>query len=200
MASLLMTSIPFKDRVNLHGGSFSTRSMSIWELYRYRDTELLRKEPLSWCPFKSYQVVSDHITIENRNNRNWLIIDTDIIELVKADADYNRKHAKTYKGTDAEKVWQIYKYCRRTKYVAHLKTARSVFEDGQGDCSAIAEAFYVMCKKNHIPVRYVIGWADGECHAWNRVKVGKRWYWVDATLGKYLKRKQFKGRTTMEVW
>lgn len=192
--------VPLKSRVDLHGGQFSTRSMSLWELQKYRDTELLRKEPLSWCPYTSYQVVNQHVRIENRNNRNWLIIDTDLTELVKDDAKYNKAHAKVYKGTQAEKVWQIYKYCKRTKYVIHLKTAKDVFQDRQGDCSAISEAFYVLCKRNHIPVRFVIGWDGDECHAWNRVKVNKKWYWIDATLGKYLSRKQFKGRTTMEVW
>lgn len=192
--------VPFKSRVDLHGGSFSTRSMSLWELQRYRDTELLRKEPLCWCPYKSYQVVSEHARIENKNNKNWLIIDTDITELVKDDAKYNRAHAKVYKGTQAEKVWQIYKYCKRTKYVIHLKTAKDVFQDRQGDCAGIAEAFYVMCKKNKIPVRYVVGFDGNECHAWNRVKINGKWYWVDATLKKYLQRKQFKNRFVTEIW
>ena len=192
--------MPLPDRVDLHGGSFSTKSMSLWELHKYKDTELLRKNPLCWCPFKSYLLVGEHVKVESKNNKNYLIIDTDLTELVKEDADYNKSHAIKYKGTDREKVRKIYKYCLRTKYVLHTKYARDVFEKRQGDCAGIASAFYVMCKKNHIPVRYVIGWADDECHAWNRVKVNGKWYWIDATLELWLNRTQFAGRTVMEMW
>ncbi len=201
-ASMLLNSasVPFTNRVDLHGGSFSTKSMAIWELYKYKYSDLLRKSPLCWCPYKSYLLVDKYVKAEDRNNRNWLVIETDLVELVREDAKYNKAHAKKYKGTDKEKVRKIYRYCMKTQYVIHVKTARDVFENRQGDCAAIAAAFYVMCKKNHIPVRYVIGWADGECHAWNRVKIGKKWYWIDPTLGNWLWKEQYSGRTVMEIW
>lgn len=201
-ASLIFTSssVPFTNRVNLHGGRFSTKSMSLWELHKYKDTELLRKAPLCWCPYKSYVLVSRHVKIECDQNQNWLIIDTDLITAVQDDANYNKTHAKKYKGKAKTKLKKIYRYCWSTAYVKHVKTARDVLEHRQGDCAAVASAFYVLCKKNRIPVRYVIGWADGECHAWNRVKIKGKWYWIDATLGLWLNRKQYQGRTVMEIW
>lgn len=202
LSSILLTAwtVPFNDRVNLHGGRFGTKSMSIWQLYRYKDTELMRRYPLCYAPFASYLLVDKYVKVENANNRNYLIITTDLYRAVIDDAKYNRYHAKRYKGKPKTKLKKIYRYCMRTEYVAHLKTARDVFEHRQGDCAAIASAFYVLCRKNHIPVRYVIGWTPYGCHAWNRVLINGKWYWIDPTLGHWISRKQFKGRSVMEMW
>ena len=185
---------------NLHGGKYPRKDMSLWQLHKYKYTTLLQRNPLSWCPYKSYVLVDKYVVVENRNNLNWLCINADLIRLTKADAKYNKAHAKKYKGKTKTKVKKIYRYCLRTKYKRHAKTAKDVFKYRRGDCAAISEAFYVLCKKNKIPVRYVIGWCDGECHAWNRVKIGKKWYWVDATLGDWLSRELYEDRTVLEIW
>ena len=199
---LLFTSAgtPFSNRINLHGGKTSTKSMAVWELYKFRDTELLRKYPLCWCPWTAYSLVINNVTVEDRNNRYYLCINTDLYKATIAEAKYNKDHAKTYKGTTKQKVWKIYDYCRRTSYEAHKKTARDVFQNRTADCAGIAEAFYVMCKKNGIPCRYIIGWTEDSCHAWNRVKVGGKWYYVDATKGIWLRKKLPKGWSIMEKW
>lgn len=196
----LISVMLFPMPVNLRGGKYPRKDMSLWELHRYKYTDLLRKEPLCWCPFKSYLVVDDNVVVGMYNNYNCLCINADLIELTKADAQYNKTHAPKYKGKAKTRVRKIYNYCRATKYKIHVKTARSVFEKREGDCAGIAEAFYVMCKKNKIPVRYVIGWAGDGCHAWNRVKIGKKWYWVDATLGKWLSRRLFPDYSVLEIW
>lgn len=200
LLSVSLLTAPIADRVNLHGCKVGTKRMSTWELYRYRDTELLRKYPLCYAPYKSYLLKEQYVAVTNQNNRNYLIIKTDLYKAVISDAKYNRRKAKKFKGTDRQKVRKIYRYCKQTTYIPHVKTARDVFKDRCGDCAAIASAFYVLCRKNHIPVRYVIGWTRDGCHAWNRVKVGGKWYWVDATLGHWLWREQFEGRTVMEMW
>ena len=199
---LLFTSAgtPFSNRVNLHGGRTSTKSMAVWELYKFRDTELLRKYPLCWCPWSAYVAVNNNVAIEDANNRYYLCINADLYKLTIKEAKYNKDHAKTYKGTTKQKVWKIYDYCRRTSYEAHKKTARDVFENRVADCAGIAEAFYVMCKKNGIQVRYCIGWCEKGCHAWNRVKIGKTWYYVDATMERWLWRPLYDGYTLMEEW
>ena len=184
----------------LHGGEHPYKDRSLWQLTKYKSTTLLRQYPLCWCPYRSYVLVDRYVTIENRNNLNWIIISTDLEKAVRSDSSYNRRHSRRYKGTPRQKVRQIYQYCKRTRYVLHFKTARNVIEHRKGDCAGIASAFYVLCKKNQIPCRYVIGWCDDELHAWNRVKLGRRWYWIDATLGCYLSRKQFEGRTVLEMW
>ena len=199
IASLILTSYT-PIRINLRGGSFGTKSMAMWELHKYRDTELLRKNPLCWCPYKSYLLVGAHVSISAKGNIHYLTIDRDLIKATQTDANYNRLKSKVYYGTPNQKVRQIYNFCRKTKYTPHMKTARDVLKDRKGDCAGIASAFYVLCKKNKIPVMYIIGWANGVCHAWNRVKIGNTWYWIDATHELYLSRKQFKGRSVMEMW
>lgn len=190
----------FDSRVDLHGGQTTSKTMALWELERYKYTELLRREPLCWCPYKSYLLVDKYVEVRNENNKNVLSINADLIELTRDDAEYNKSHAPTYKGTTMQKVRKIYRYCRRTRYKAHVKYARDVFEDRTGDCAAIASAFYVLCRKNHIPVRYCIGWCEGDCHAFNRVKVGKKWYYIDAALGRWLWKPLYDGYTVMEMW
>ena len=185
---------------NLHGGQYPSKSMALWQLQKYKYTELLRREPLCYCPYKSYLLVDKYVTVENKDNQNVLSINADLIELTKEDADYNKSHAPRYKGTAKEKVRKIYNYCMRKAYVKHIKFARNIFEDGCGDCSAVASAFYVMCKVNGIQVRYCIGWCGNECHAFNRVKIGKTWYYVDASMGRWLWRPLYDGYTVMEEW
>ena len=194
----LILSYPFS--ANPHGGEFPTISHSRWELTKYKYTELLRTEPLCWTPWESYVAVNRYVDIEVRDNIHWLIIGTDLTELIKADAEFNKSHARKYKGKPKTRLKKIYRYCHKTEYVAHVKTARDVFEKRQGDCAGISSAFYVLCKKNKIPCRYIIGWTDTGCHAWNRVKIGRKWYWIDCTQGKWISRKLWKGYSVMEMW
>ena len=186
--------------INLHGGHYPYKDRPLWRLEQYKYTTLLRQEPLCWCPFKAYTLVERYVTITNRNNYNVLDINADLIELTKDDVLYNRTHAKRYKGKAKTKVKKIYRYCERTEYKIHVKYARNVFETRQGDCAGISSAFYVLCKKNHIPVRYVIGFNGDVCHAWNRVKLKGKWYWIDATMSRYLSRKLWDGYSVMEMW
>ena len=145
-------------------------------------------------------MVERYVVVRNHRNYNTLDINADLIELTKDDVLYNRTHAKRYKGKAKTKVKKIYRYCERTEYKIHVKYAKDVFLKRQGDCAGISSAFYVLCKKNHIPVRYVIGYNRDTCHAWNRVKIGKKWYWVDCTMSKYLSRKLWDGYSIMESW
>ena len=186
----------------LTGGEVATKSLPIWELEQYKSVDLLRKAPMKWCPYKAYLEVEKAVSVVNKNNQNYLIIGANLKELLSADANYNKSFATSYKvtGTKRNRVKQIYRYCKATKYTSHVKTAREVFTKRQGDCSGIASAFYVLCKAKGIPVRYVIGWTSTGCHAWNKVKVGMTWYWIDACTGNWLNEEQFTGRKVMEIW
>lgn len=199
-ALFLTASTPPKFTVNMHGGSFGTKSMTMWELHKYKDTTLLRKTPLKYCPYKAYQLVNQCVEVHKRNNIHYIDINADLIELTAEDVNYNKAHAKVYKGTTEQKVKKIYRYCTETTYTQGKKYARNVFEERLGDCAGIASAFYVLCIKNKIPVRYVIGWCPDGCHAWNRVKVNGKWYWIDPTLERYLWRDLYEGYSILEYW
>ena len=191
-----------KVSAKLTGGEIATKSLPIWELEQYKSVDLLRKAPMKWCPYKAYLEVEKAVSVVNKNNMNYLCIGTNLKALLSADANYNKSFATSYKvtGTKRNRVKQIYRYCKATKYTSHVKTAREVFTKRQGDCSGIAAAFYVLCKAKGIPVRYVIGWTATGCHAWNKVKVGMTWYWIDACTGNWLNEEQFTGRKVMEIW
>lgn len=198
IAITILVLSPFS--VNLHGGHYLYKDRPLWRLEQYKYTTLLQTEPLTWCPYKSYVLVEKYVVVRNHRNYNTLDINADLIELTKDDVLYNRTHAKRYKGKTKTKVKKIYRYCEKTKYKIHVKYAKDVFLKRQGDCAGISEAFYVLCKKNKIPVRYVIGWNDNVCHAWNRVKLKGKWYWVDATMGLWLSKELWKGYSVMESW
>lgn len=186
----------------LTGGVVYCKNHSIWQLYQYKDTKLLQKDPFSWCPWLSYLTINQHVTIEDRNNQNCICINANIKNLVSADAKYNKKFSRKFKasGSTRQKIRKIYNWCKNTEYAPHVKTAREVFTTHTGDCAGIAAAFYVLCKGKKIPVRYVIGWTEDSCHAWNQVKISDKWYWIDCTYGYWLSSKQFTGRKVMEVW
>lgn len=194
----------FDDRVDkaLTGGAVSTTTMPMWYLWEYKTTDLLRKSPMCWEPYQGYAVCDRYVHIKDGNNRYYLCFDADIRSMLKPDAVYNKRFAKAFKtsGTRKQQIRQIWNYCRKTKYVLHIKTAKSVFRDRKGDCAGIASAFYVLCRAKGIPVRYVIGWTPTSCHAWNRVLLGSKWYWVDACHSLWLSEKQYKGRRVMEIW
>ena len=189
-------------KVKLTGGQFSTKSYSLWELHQYKDTVMMRRSPLCWCPYRAYLEVWHHVTIYSGENRNWIIIDSNLVDKLSEEAQFNRTFAKRFKtsGNRKHKVWLIYRWCKGTRYTVGKKYACDVFQTRCGDCAGIASAFYVLCKAKKIPVRYVMGWTKTGCHAWNRVRVGGKWYWIDATLGYWLQTEQFDGRKVMEMW
>lgn len=202
MKSKAWKSFDKKVTAKLTGGEIATKSLPIWELEQYKAVDLLRKYPMKYCPYKAYLEVEKSVRVENKNNQNYLVIGTNLKAALKDDAVFNKKFATAYQvtGTKRNKVKQIYRYCKATKYTAHVKTAREVFTKRQGDCSGIASAFYVLCKAKGIPVRYVIGWTKTGCHAWNRVQWSKRWWWIDACTGNWMNEEQFFGRKVMEIW
>ena len=188
--------------VKLTGGQTSVKSKSMWQLYQYRDVTLMRKAPMKWCPYLSYRVIHDHVSIEVRDNRYWFVVDTNVTKLLAPDATFNKRFAQSFKakGNRKQKIRTIYKYCRKTRYTTARHTyAKDVFQHRQGDCAAIASAFYVLCKAKHIPVRYVIGWLPSGCHAWNMVKLKGKWWHVDCTNG-WLLKKKLAGRKILEIW
>ena len=48
-------------------------------------------------------------------------------------------------------------------------------------CDGYAYGFLKVMKSMNIPCKVVHGTADGVSHAWNMVKIGKKWYHIDVT-------------------
>lgn len=56
----------------------------------------------------------------------------------------------------------------------------------EGVCNSYALAFYTMTTAEGIPCRYISGISTNSVgktggHAWNQVKVGDKWYYIDCT-------------------
>ncbi len=60
-------------------------------------------------------------------------------------------------------------------------TAAGVLLNGTAVCQGYAEAFQLFMDKLKIPCKTVNGKANGDFHAWNIVKIGDDWYWIDVT-------------------
>lgn len=60
----------------------------------------------------------------------------------------------------------------------------SVFITNKSVCAGYSRAFLYLCNKSGIEAAYVSGFTDENVpHAWNVVKVGDYYYWVDTTWG-----------------
>ena len=57
--------------------------------------------------------------------------------------------------------------------------------DGSAVCDGYARSFYLFCKAAGLECEYVVGYGlpktEDSSHAWNRVKVDGKWYYVDCT-------------------
>lgn len=89
------------------------------------------------------------------------------------------------KKSNVEKIRSIHDYIAKTiqyddskkKFTAY---AGLVDSSHKTVCQGYALLFYKMCTDAGIPCRIVTGWA-GTNHAWNIVKLDKKWYYVDVT-------------------
>lgn len=85
------------------------------------------------------------------------------------------------------KTKTIYDYiCKNVKYTYDFSndivfTSYSALFNGKAVCQGYAQLMYKMLKEVKVPVRLVPGYAAGELHGWNIVKIGNYYYNVDAT-------------------
>ena len=192
------------------GGLVKTQKYSMWELHKYKETTLMRKYPISYAPWAGYVAVNKYVEIGQGNTYNYIQIDPVLWATLDYQAQANRASAKAIlkqykvKGTGKKAYLKIRKYIRSGKYITGVKTASGYFEQHGGDCCAVASAVYVLCRVQGIPVRWCMGGLSyGGLHAWNRVKLGKVWYWVDETFEEPMVRSLSKWdyhKKPMEMW
>lgn len=77
--------------------------------------------------------------------------------------------------------YDYYNYLRGTvPRVSHM--AKGALLRGIAVCDGYSEAFQKIMKELGIPCKVIIGEAQGGGHAWNKVKVGGKWRYVDVTF------------------
>lgn len=94
--------------------------------------------------------------------------------------------------SDYEKVQKIYDYIvTNVSYdYEHLNdssytlayTAYAALINGTSVCQGYASLFYRMAHEAGLSARVVTGLAEGEAHAWNMVRIGDLYYYVDTTF------------------
>lgn len=196
------TGKPFDKKVTdklVTGGTVTSQVLAIWELEKYKETQLPKKYPFIYAPWESYVAIDRYVTIEARPKTNAFIIDPNLYETVEPIAKQTRAEAKAVlkrigvKGKTKADYMKIRKYVRGGSDIKGVKTALGFFENYGGDCCGHSSAVYVLCKCQGIPVRFVIGSYLGNLHAWNKVKLNGVWYWVDETYEFPLERKLEQG-------
>ena len=89
---------------------------------------------------------------------------------------------KLKKKRKAERIEKI--LCRKMSYRTTGESDEAVLKNlrkWRGECWIYAMVYKACCEKMGIRCRTICGFWKGEPHEWNRVKVGKKWYYVDAT-------------------
>ena len=94
--------------------------------------------------------------------------------------------------SDYDKMLYFYdKIIDDTDYVENEndQNMTSVFIENESVCAGYSRAFQYLCKEAGIECAYIEGMAygfqddDEEAHAWNLVRLGDDYYWVDVTWG-----------------
>ena len=133
---------------------------------------VIRKSLLSWSSYHTYCCIID------RHDKEYTTVINDEIYNVLSAAQQNRKWAKKIsKKLKLNKITKKKAVCKICKYIEDNYTYDSsqgwleyAIKTHRANCSAYADLFYVLCKACKIPVRYIIGMADGVevySHCWN---------------------------------
>ena len=115
----------------------------------------------------------------------------------------DKKLRKTYtsiskkaKGSSKAKAKYFTSYlAKRCSYKITNKptTYEFLLTSKKGQCSHYADAFQILCNISGVSCERVDGTYKNVGHAWNIVKIGKKWYWHDAGWADY-------GKTVNKKW
>lgn len=115
----------------------------------------------------------------------------------------DKKLRKTYtsiskkaKGSSKAKAKYFTSYlAKRCSYKITNKptTYEFLLTSKKGSCSHYADAFQILCNISGVSSERVDGTYKNVGHAWNIVKIGKKWYWHDAGWADY-------GKTVNKKW
>lgn len=92
---------------------------------------------------------------------------------------------KKYPNNQFKQVKAVHNYViEQTTYDSQEADRYSIYgvmKDGRAVCQGYAMTTYYLLKELKIDVKYVTGIAGGENHAWNKVKLGGKWFNMDTT-------------------
>lgn len=185
-------------------------SLTLWAFVDSLSAGITRpvipKSELKWSSYHAYHCIlywdGDKITYSASRIRQTL-------KACKANKKWAYKMVKRLhlmRYPVKKRVRKIFNYITEnygydTRYI-WLEQARG---NARANCSAFADMFYALCKASKVPVRYVMGWTDDGVssgwHCFNKVKINKKWYWIDCTWGHWLSRKLWRTHSRIiEEW
>lgn len=104
----------------------------------------------------------------------------------------------TKKWTQKRAIREIadYLYYRNPGHTTY-RYAIDLLEGRGGNCAAHSSAFKIIMTRLGLPCEFVIGDMDDTCHAWNRVKVAGKWYYIDVTWDRGLRENLWSNYTSI---
>lgn len=116
-----------------------------------------------------------------------LTLQPSFMNVKQKDKAYLRQIIKTETKNcknDLEKVkaihdWMVKNISYDTTYRQH--NASDTLNNKVAVCSGYSTLFWNFMKEMGIPCEIVLGYSRGSSHAWNEVKLGGKWYYIDVT-------------------
>ena len=96
----------------------------------------------------------------------------------------SKKSGQAAKYNNVKKIYSWVTKNVNYDYSTKKSSAYNALIDHQSTCVGCAALFYDLCRDSGIPCRIIIGYTDtirDGTHAWNIVRVGKKWYNCDPT-------------------
>lgn len=130
-----------------------------------------------------------HWVVRSTDNKNFTITMTYAMtqsQYAAVEKEMNRiiGSLKLNGKTQRQKADAIYNYvCKNTKYYNNGGScyyAYGAFVEKKAVCQGMALELYALMKKAGIDCRIVDGYSEGVGHAWNKIKLGNSWYYIDA--------------------
>lgn len=88
-------------------------------------------------------------------------------------------------GTSEQKAIQLCTYLSGVEYRRNIQTAYNALNEGVACCQGFSMAYYLLCREAGIQCHILTGTAKTNsglnAHAWNVVKIGRKWRAIDVT-------------------
>lgn len=179
-------------------------SLSMPECQYYLDSLIYNATDLRYATYHAYKVLKETDAIRLKRGSTYCVFvvkGADLAPLMAECRDNQglvkkalRKIGITKKTKVKKAIGEIvdYIYYRNPQGDAE-RFANPLLHGSNGNCAAMSSAFKAFMIRLDIPCEFIIGYVGDECHAWNRVKISGKWYYLDIALSRGLKRKLWKG-------
>ena len=172
-------------------------TLSLPECVYYLDQLIYNTTVLRYATYHAYKTLKETDAIRLKQGKTYCVytVDGKALAPLVAEAKANRELVdkairslgirKTVTVRTAIKDVSDYLYYivpsnRQPRWANDLLTKKG------GNCAAHSAAFKAFMVQIGIPCEFLIGNIDEGCHAWNRVKIDGKWWYIDVTYDMHL--------------